>query len=68
MRNYTKVAVLLASLPVFVSLAGCPALAVARVAKKASESSSSSDKDKAAKPEAENSATPTKQPEASVTP
>ena len=49
MNKYAKIMLCLMALPVVVSLAGCPAMAVARVAKKASESSSSSDKDSATK-------------------
>ena len=49
MNKFVKIGCWLMAVPVVVSLTGCPAMAVARVAKKASESSSSSDKDTAAK-------------------
>ena len=48
-NKFVKMGCWLIAVPVVVSVAGCPAMAVARVAKKASESSSSSDKDTAAK-------------------
>lgn len=68
MRNYARIAVVLTSLPIFVSLAGCPALAVARIAKKASEPSSSSDKDAATKSDAVTSPAPATPPKASGNP
>ncbi len=49
MNRYVKVMGWLMSVPVLVSLAGCPAMAAMRVAKKVSESSSSSDKEASAK-------------------
>ena len=45
MNKFVKIGCWLMAIPVVASLTGCPAMAVARVAKKASESSSSSDKD-----------------------
>lgn len=49
MSKYAKLMLCLMAVPVVLSLAGCPAMAVARVAKKASESSSGGDKDTANK-------------------
>lgn len=49
MNKFVKIGCWLMAVPVVVSLAGCPAMAIARVAKKASESSSGSDKDTATK-------------------
>ena len=50
MNQLVKISGWLMALPVLVSLAGCPAMMAARIAKKASESSSSSDKTSATKP------------------
>ena len=48
-NKFVKMGCWLMAVPVIVSLAGCPAMAAARLAKKASESSSSTDKDSASK-------------------
>jgi len=49
MNKFVKIGCWLMAIPVVASLTGCPAMAVARVAKKASESSSSTDKDSTTK-------------------
>ena len=50
MSKWMRCTLLIVSMPVFLSLSGCPAMAAMRVAKKVSDSSNADDKNNTAKP------------------